>query len=399
MRLVEVDSPAWPVAVIGAGPVGLATAVHLVHRGLDAAIFEKGSRIGAAMEAWKHVRLFSPWSELIDPLCGELLHAEGWALPDLEAVPTAAEVIESYLEPLARLPALAGRIRLESSVVAVSRHQNDRLSDRGREVSPFVVRVRLADGTHDLLARAVIDASGTYSRPNHIGANGLPAHGEEELHERISYGIPDVQGRDRGHFSGQRVAVVGSGHSAMNALIGLAAIDPPQLIWARRRAYAYEPTTTDRLPARSALETKVDELVSSGRIDVRVIEIDSLEEMPEGIVISGGKMTIGPVDRAVAATGYRPDFDFLRELRLAVDPKLESSAGLAHLIDPNRHTCGTVPVHGAVELAHPEQDFFVVGMKSYGRAPTFLLKTGYAQVGSVADALAAPRLLLQPTPA
>jgi thioredoxin reductase len=399
MRLLEVDQSAQPVTVIGAGPIGLAAAVHLVHRGLDAVVFESGSCVAAAMRAWQHVRLFSPWGELIDPLCAELLQAEEWVPPDLEAVPTAAEVIESYLEPLARLPALAGRIRLESPVEAVSRHEHDRLSDRGREGSPFVVRVRLADGSRDLLASAVIDASGTYSTPNHLGANGLPAHGEKEVHERVSYGVPDVHGCDRGRFAGQRVAVVGRGHSAMNALIGLAAIDPPQLLWAIRRPYAYEPISADLLPARAALEAKVDALVGSGRVDVHVVAIDRLVEKRGGIVISGPDATIGPVDRVVAATGYQPDFGLLRELRLAVDPKLESSAGLAALIDPNRHTCGTVPVHGAVELAHPEEDFFVVGMKSYGRAPTFLLKTGYAQVGSVADALAAPRSLLQPTPA
>ncbi|SCF83810.1 hypothetical protein GA0115254_118614 [Streptomyces sp. Ncost-T10-10d] len=61
---------------------------------------------------------------------------------------------------------------------------------------------------------------------------------------------------------------------------------------------------------------------------------------------------------------------------------------LAPLIDPNQHSCGTVYPHGAKELAHPEQDVYVVGMKSYGRAPTFLAMTGYEQVRSVAAALA-----------
>jgi hypothetical protein len=58
------------------------------------------------------------------------------------------------------------------------------------------------------------------------------------------------------------------------------------------------------------------------------------------------------------------------------------------LIDPNVHSCGTVPAHGIAELAHPEPGYVIVGMKSYGRAPTFLLATGYQQVGSVVAALA-----------
>jgi hypothetical protein len=58
------------------------------------------------------------------------------------------------------------------------------------------------------------------------------------------------------------------------------------------------------------------------------------------------------------------------------------------LIDPNLHSCGTVRPHGVVELRQPETDFYIVGMKSYGRAPTFLMATGYEQVRSVAAELA-----------
>ena len=94
------------------------------------------------------------------------------------------------------------------------------------------------------------------------------------------------------------------------------------------------------------------------------------------------------VDVVVGATGFRPDLDMLREVRLHLDPALEAPAGLAPLIDPNFHSCGTVPPHGAALLSHPDEGFYLVGMKSYGRAPTFLLATGYEQVRSIAAALA-----------
>jgi hypothetical protein len=77
----------------------------------------------------------------------------------------------------------------------------------------------------------------------------------------------------------------------------------------------------------------------------------------------------------------------LRELRLTIDPWLESSGTVGPLIDPNLHSCGSVRPHGARELAHVENGFFIVGMKSYGRAGTFLLATGYEQVRSVVAAL------------
>ena len=97
---------------------------------------------------------------------------------------------------------------------------------------------------------------------------------------------------------------------------------------------------------------------------------------------------VGPFDRIVNATGFRPDLSPLTELRVDVDPVLQSARMLAPMIDPNVHSCGSVPPHGAAELAHPEPGFYIVGAKSYGRAPTFLLATGYEQVRSVVAELA-----------
>lgn len=96
-------------------------------------------------------------------------------------------------------------------------------------------------------------------------------------------------------------------------------------------------------------------------------------------------------DVVVPCTGFRPDLDILRELRLSLDPAVEAPVELGPLIDPEFHSCGTVPPHGAKLLGHPEKDFYIVGMKSYGRAPTFLLATGYEQVRSVVAALAGDR--------
>ena len=94
------------------------------------------------------------------------------------------------------------------------------------------------------------------------------------------------------------------------------------------------------------------------------------------------------VDRMIVCTGFRPDLEMLQEVRLSIDPWLECTTALGPLIDPNEHSCGTVRPHGARELAHAARDFYIVGMKSYGRAPTFLLATGYEQARSVVAMLA-----------
>ena len=89
-------------------------------------------------------------------------------------------------------------------------------------------------------------------------------------------------------------------------------------------------------------------------------------------------------DEMVVATGLRPDLGILGEVRLDLDPALECPRVLAPLIDPNLHSCGTVRPHGAHELQQPDTGLFLAGMASYGRAPTFLLATGYEQVRSIA---------------
>jgi hypothetical protein len=90
----------------------------------------------------------------------------------------------------------------------------------------------------------------------------------------------------------------------------------------------------------------------------------------------------------VALTGFRPDLSFLSELRLGLDHTLQAPPRLAVEIDPSLHSCGDVAATGAKDLGHPERDLYLVGMKSYGRASTFLALTGYEQVRSVIAQLA-----------
>jgi cation diffusion facilitator CzcD-associated flavoprotein CzcO len=230
-----------PVAVIGAGPVGLAAAAHLLSKGEIPIVFESGSSVGAAVLQWGHVRLFSPWRYLLDREAVALLERGGWQAPDPDGYPTGRDLVERYLIPLASTPQVQPHRRLETRVVAVSRQGIDKLKTPGREQAPFVLRVTTASGEEqDVLARAVIDASGTYQTPNPLGVHGIPARGERALHEHIVYGIPDVLGAERDHYAGRRVLVVGSGHSAFNALLELAVLaqehPSTRLLWAIRRA-------------------------------------------------------------------------------------------------------------------------------------------------------------------
>jgi thioredoxin reductase len=385
-----------PVAVIGAGPVGLAAAAHLIERGETPLVLESGAAVGASVLTWGHVQLFSPWRYVVDAAAERLLSAAGWQAPSPDIYPTGRELVEQYLAPLAALPEIEPHLRLGHRVQAVARYGFDKMKTPGREQAPFVVEVETADGrTEHLLAKAVIDASGSYTQPNPLGANGRPAIGEQALADRIFYGIPDVLGRERARYAGKRVLVAGSGHSAFNALLDLGALAEQEsdtaITWVLRRSdtfQLYGGGADDQLEERGRLGQRMQELVETGRIQmVTGFKITRLTATPDGIVVSDGASALPPVDEIIATTGFRPDLAMLHELRLGLDSAVEAPSALAPLIDPNLHSCGSVPPHGVDELTHPEPGFYIVGMKSYGRAPTFLMLTGYEQARSVVAAL------------
>jgi hypothetical protein len=209
-----------------------------------------------------------------------------------------------------------------------------------------------------------------------------------------------VLGQDRDRFAGRTTLVVGMGHSAANTLLNLAQLAREaagtRIVWAIRAAgpaRLYGGGEADELPDRGRLGTDLRSLVASGAIElVTAFTTTGVEIDGDSVTVRGtspdGERTISGVHHIAAATGFRPDLAMLGELRLDLDPGLEAPSRLAPLVDPAFHSCGTVSPHGHRDLAHPEAGFFIVGMKAYGRAPTFLITTGNEEVRSIAAALA-----------
>jgi thioredoxin reductase len=395
----EATTEAKSVAIVGAGPVGLAAAAHVLERGMTPIVLEAGPTVGHAVRQWSHVQLFSPWEYNIDRAAARLLATTGWNSPAPDQYPTGAELLERYLEPLATKTALAAHIRTSSRVTDISRVGFDKLKSKGRETAPFEIRYQNGQGPRTVRADAVIDTSGSWFSPNPAGANGLRATGEQQAADRIAYGMPDVLGKDRARYAGKTVAVLGAGHSAVGTLTELAklaeaapATSPIWLLRGDDPAKAFGGGANDKLVARGELGAAFAALVGSGRIKVESgFRVSHLSGDGPRLIVSAGVACCGRsvvVDELIVATGFRPDLDFVRELRIQLDPAIECPVALAPLIDPNEHSCGTVRPHGARELAQAEPGFYFAGMKSYGRAPTFLMLTGYEQVRSIAADIA-----------
>ncbi|HTM57505.1 MAG TPA: NAD-binding protein [Candidatus Udaeobacter sp.] len=397
------------LAVIGAGPIGLEAASAALDRGFDVHVFERGE-VGDHVLAWGHVPLFTPWRMNLGPSGRVRLEAQGWTAPDPASMPTGSELVTRGLAPLAGLPGMRERIHTHTQIVHVSRRgclKGDSIGADQRREFPFRLLARDAGGRESFLhAYSVIDASGVYGQPNWAGDGGIPARGELYLAPQMSYHVDDVRGLRRARHAGKRTLVIGGGASAatvVSDLLELANEAPgTSIAWATRRPASelYAPIRNDSLPARARLYEKARTLLGSA--DPRLIPIT-------GVVVEGFEFNsathryrvtlrrvddaaaprIEEVDAVIVNTGFGPDDSIYRELQVH---ECYASRGpmklAAALLDSGAADCVTVPAFGADVLANPEPDFFILGNKSYGRNPHFLLETGYRQVSDVIEKLA-----------
>jgi thioredoxin reductase len=383
------------IAIVGAGPIGIETALRARAAGHEVKVYETG-RVGEHFRLYGSVRLFTPFRMNSTELGRERLRAAGVELPDGEAILTGDDLRLKYLLPLSRLPELDGVILEGSRVSAIAREgfsksQSGGSSSRGKR--PFLLRVE------DRLDRAdvVIDASGVYATPNATGPGGLPAFGEESLGDRLESRLTDFS-----RYAGKRILLLGDGRSAANALAELDALVPgTRVTWIHRerggRVFSPIPAAElEQLPVLRELDERV------GRIarDASWIErypgatVASYRVLPSGgveVMLDDPRKGVCrvEVDRVLALVGYRPDLSLFRELQVHLCYTSEGPMALASAIlaaqakDPTAQGCLGQAPHGPDSLKSPEPDFYVLGAKSYGRNPNFLLTVGHQQIEDV----------------
>jgi thioredoxin reductase len=346
----------------------------------------------------------------VGPVAREHLERAGVALPDPDACPTGAEYVERCLEPVVRLPELAGRVHAHAQVVHIGRRgllKGDSLPNGGRDEHPFRLMVRDPGGRENLLhARAVIDASGVYGQPNWAGDGGIPARSELYLAPQLAYHVADVLGLSRERYAGRRVMVIGGGASAATTVSDLArlAAEVPatRVVWVSRAAGAdlFPPRADDPLAERRALHARARALAAGqdpavshvGGARVEDFEFNSATHRYRVTLMIGGTPHVEEVERIVVNTGFGPDDSLYRELQVhecyATRGPMKLSAALS---GAGASDCLTAPAFGADVLANPEPSFYILGHKSYGRNPHFLLETGFKQVHDVIAALSRRR--------
>jgi hypothetical protein len=322
------------------------------------------------------------------------------AAPPAEALLTGPELVEGVLVPLARSAPLDGRVRARHRVVAVGRQRLRRDELVGhplRAERPFRLLVATPAGERVFEAEVVLDASGVYGQPLPFGAGGVPATGERALGDRVIRDLDTLHQR-RAALAGKHVLLVGHGHSAANAITVLdelaQAAPGTRVTWATRSGHArpVADVAADPLPARAAVVARANAVASAPPPHVVVerrahVEAVAVDGAALAVTLAGERRVV--VDEIVALTGYRPDLAPLAELPIEIAPASEGAARLARAI-ANVTDCLTVPTVSPRDLESGEPGFALVGAKSYGRARTFLLRTGLSQLEAIVAAVAAP---------
>jgi hypothetical protein len=385
------------IAILGAGPVGLEAALAAAEAGHPFTIYEAAPEVGGNVRAWGHVRLFTPWDLNVSPRMRRHLPDA----PSGSECPTGAELAERLLKPLAALPEIAPNLRLGTRVLSVGREgllKHEEIANEARASRPF--RLLLSDSLSDdgrewtETADVVIDATGTYANPNRLGDAGIPAPGERALDNEIRRQIPDFR-KEAEDWAGRTVLLAGAGHSAQTAVRDLAALaqDAPgtRVIWLLRSPEPdWGSPEGDPLPERARLAADARALASGASPAVEVRKGYAIEELSrpngkiEAVLRNGSGSERVAVDRVLSLTGFVGDHELYRQLQVhecyATCGPINLSAAL---LGAAAGDCLNQTSHGADTLKNPEPGFFILGIKSYGRNNTFLMRVGWDQVSEV----------------
>lgn len=387
----------YDLAIVGAGPIGLEAAAAGAAGGLRVVVLERGAPAQHVAD-WGHVRLFTPFGMNAGPAGLALIASEGGDLPEPDQVLTGRQFRERYLLPLAHCVARRATLLEGHRVLSISRGhllKGEFLGRPARRESPFRLLCEGPTDEVEMAAERVFDCGGTYGRPNWAGPGGTPASGERSLRDSIEYGLPDVLGRDRSRYEGVRTLVVGGGHSAATTVLSLAQLAKERagtrFTWAtlREDPPPVAVISDDSLPERRSLVDAANSLaaVPPGGCEwlggAQLVHLSSRDDGYDVRLAMGTGERAERFERIVANVGYEPDDELYRQLQVhecyASRGPMKLSAALLASASEGPVDCLELGGFGPEVLENPEPGFFILGGKSYGKNPGFLMQTGYEQ--------------------
>ena len=401
------NQPPVRIAVLGAGPIGLETALYARYLGYKVELLQRGESVAANVLEWGHVPLFSPFGMNISPLGVAAIQMQdpGWNCPAPDSILNGAEYRRRYLLRLSELDLMAGVLQLNTEVVAVGRDgwlKHEGVGDPCRANTSLHILCRHHDGLERIHnADVVIDCTGTYGNHNWLGQSGIPATGEAAAAEYIEYGLPEVTGRDKDRYLGRHMLVIGAGYSAATVVTQLSQLadDRPnedtRVTWITRQAGDKLPIPripNDRLPNRDALALEANKLAITsegpvshyGGVNVSAVQYRPASE-DFNVTLTGERSGVFVFDRIIANVGSRPDNRIYTELQVhecfASGGPMKLAAQLAVQTSANAAVdCLDQTSCGPESLLNPEPNFYILGSKSYGRGAQFLLSIGFEQI-------------------
>lgn len=336
-------------------------------------IFEKGSQIASSMREWGHVSLFTTWEESMDVVVKKLLANNNIELPVENTCPTGGEFVKRYLKPLTNIDVIKRNLFTNTEVQSITA-QNE--TDEAQFRIEYVQR-----NTPKMVeSKVVIDASGSWGNFNSITD-------QDFINSKIYYGIPSI-GYISKNYQNKNLAVIGNGHSAMNSILAIQQNSNSKIDWIIRSEKAK--FGLSKVGGRSSeLEQSIAALIDSGSIRlINNFDTDKIEvsQSSKYLLSSVNKLNSGPYDYVIANTGAIPNYQILKNINLDLDSKFQTASKLANQIDPKLHSCDTVSYTFADTII-THQNYYVVGMKSFGKASNFLLSSGYKILDEMIDYL------------
>jgi len=263
----------FDVAIVGAGPTGLACGIELTKRGISSVLFDKGCVVNS---------IYNYPINLVFFTTPELLEIGDIPMTSLNEKPGRIEALKYY--------------RRVAEHYKLNIHQYEKVNGFSGRDGDFTVATE--KGSYRV--KKIILASGYYDIPNRLNIPG------EDLEKVIHYY------REAHPYYDSDVLIIGAKNSACIAAL--------ELFWTGARVTMVHRGAAISPGVKYWIKPNIENRIKSGEVKMyfnsKVREIRSKD-----VVIStpDGEVTIQN-DFTFAMTGYRPDFEFMDEHGIHLDP-------------------------------------------------------------------------------